>query len=571
MALTEYNQKRSFNKTPEPTGGKPSATKLAFVVQKHHASHLHYDFRLEMRGVLKSWAVPKGPSMKATEKRLAMLVEDHPFDYKDFEGNIPEGNYGAGSVIIWDEGWYEPAETIKGKKAQEHELLKQFYSGALKIKLHGKKLKGVFTLVKNTQRGETSWLLAKAKDKDALTTDIALKDKSVVSGKTVDEIAQDANAKQWESNRSANGGLKGENKKLSANALKSLIRQGRKSAMPSKVSPMLCTLVKEAFSGDDWLFEIKWDGYRLISRVQKNKVEMLSRSGLDYTSKYPPLAKALKQLKHDVILDGEAVVFNQEGKPDFDSLQLYNGHDTPITYCAFDILWIDGYDLMDMPLVERKEILQTLLSGNQVIRYSEHFDDGLALYHQMQQLNLEGMVAKKRNSEYQPGNRGRDWVKIPTRKRQEFVIGGWAESDKARSFRSLLFGAYNAKGEFEWIGRSGGGYKEKEMPGILKQLKAIEIEESPFVNRVLDTKGAISHWVKPQLVANFEFATWTKTGRIRKPATFLGFRKDKKAKDVVREIAVSTEAIDSAEDITTETEAEHAVIKTSRKKSSTVR
>jgi bifunctional non-homologous end joining protein LigD len=311
--------------------------------------------------------------------------------------------------------------------------------------------------------------------------------------------------------------------------------KGQKSPIPSSVSPMLCTLTKQPIADPEYTFEIKWDGYRIVSYVNRGKVRMDSRSALDYTKKYPPIVEALKSLKKDIVLDGEVVVFNDEGLPDFDALQLYNGHNSPISYCVFDVLWMDGYNLMHVPLVERKQILQKLVKGNKVLKFSESFDDGEALYQQMLELNLEGIVAKKKNSDYLPGVRSYEWLKIPTRKRQEFVIGGWAESQNGRAFRSLLFGAYEGR-KLKWIGRSGGGYKQNEMPGILKQLKAIETDKSPFDNPVLDTKGAVVHWVKPELVANFEFATWTKSGRIRKPATFLGFRKDKKAKQVVREI-----------------------------------
>lgn len=311
--------------------------------------------------------------------------------------------------------------------------------------------------------------------------------------------------------------------------------QGIKGAIPRKVAPMLCTLTREPVADPEYLFEIKWDGFRIISHVHKNQVQMNSRSGLDYTAKYPLIAKVLKNLGHDLVLDGEAVVFNEEGIPDFDALQLYNGHTTPIAYCVFDILWLDGYDLKEVPLIERKTILKEITAGSEILKYSESFDDGPGLYELMIQNNLEGIVAKKKNSAYRPGTRSYDWLKTPTRKRQEFVVGGWAESENGRAFRSLLFGAYEGK-KLKWIGRSGGGYKQHEMPGILKQLKLLEIESSPFDNKVLDTKGAIIHWVKPQLVANFEFATWTRSGRIRKPATFLGFRKDKNAKDVVREV-----------------------------------
>jgi bifunctional non-homologous end joining protein LigD len=307
--------------------------------------------------------------------------------------------------------------------------------------------------------------------------------------------------------------------------------------MPNHISPMLCTLVKEPPLSPDYIFEIKWDGYRIVSRVENGKVRMNSRSGLDYTIRYPLIATDLNTLGHDVIIDGEVVVFNDKGKPDFDALQLYNGHHDPINYCVFDLLWLDGHDLTSLPLIKRKELLKSLIGKSKYLKFSENYEDGEVLYQKTLELNLEGIVAKSKDGEYIPGYRGDAWLKVPTRKRQEFVIGGWADSDKTRSFKSLLFGAYE-NGKFVWIGRSGGGYKQKEMPGILEKLKAIETEKSPFTNKVLDTKGAVTHWVKPQLVANFEFATWTKSGRIRKPATFLGFRYDKKAKDVVREIPI---------------------------------
>ena len=298
---------------------------------------------------------------------------------------------------------------------------------------------------------------------------------------------------------------------------------------------MLCTLTRDPTDRPDYLYEVKWDGYRIISYVDKGKVRLDSRSGKDYTPRYPVIADALRHLGHKAVIDGEVVVFNEEGLPDFDALQRYNGHSTPITYCVFDLLWLDGYDLMKLPLETRKQLLYDLVEDHTVFRFSESFDDGPALYQEMLRRNLEGIVSKKRNSPYVPDSRGMDWLKTPTRKRQEFVIGGWSESDKNRSFRSLLFGAYN-KGKLEWIGRSGGGYKEKEMPGILQLLKRHETTRSPFTNPVLDTRGAVTHWIKPELVANFEFATWTKSGRIRKPATFLGFRNDKKPTEVVREI-----------------------------------
>lgn len=529
--LEEYKAKRNFKKTAEPDGGAPDPKKLLFVVQKHDASHLHYDFRLEVKGVLKSWAVPRGPSMDPDERRLAMAVEDHPYDYKDFEGIIPEGQYGGGTVIVWDEGWYEPAtdEKLKDKAAKEHWMMSNYYKNALKITLHGHKLKGDFILIKfRDDKYEGRWRLIKTDDQYATKEDILLKDKSVFSKLTIEQMAEKQGTAVWQSNREPEKKAPGD---LKAN--------GIKKSMPKSIKPMLCTLTKEVVSDADYLYEVKWDGYRIISYIENKKVRMDSRSALDYTRKYPPVANALKELGHDAVLDGEVVVFNEEGKPDFDALQTFNGHDTPINYCVFDLLWLDGYNLMNLPLTDRKSILKELVAGNEVLRFSESFDDGEALYKQALDLDLEGIVAKRKDSSYIPNARDNNWLKTPTRKRQEFVIGGWAESDKSRSFRSLLFGAYNSKGELEWIGRSGGGYKEKEMPGILAQLEKLEIAQTPFVNKVLDTKGAKIHWVKPELVANFEFATWTKTGRIRKPATFLGFRLDKKASQVVREVPLS--------------------------------
>jgi bifunctional non-homologous end joining protein LigD len=545
MSLTKYKEKRSFDKTPEPTGGKPTGSPLKFVVQKHHASHLHYDFRLEMRGVLKSWAVPKGPSMNPDDKRLAMMVEDHPWDYRDFEGIIPEG-YGAGTVIVWDEGTYEPVEKQADKKVSEKYLLNQLFKGQISFILKGKKLKGEFTLVKSTGRGENAWLLIKKKDRYALKTDITKKDKSVKSGKNLEQV-KETSSTIWQSHRppkakSKNSKIKTSKETIDINAL---IKSGKKSAMPTHVKPMLCTLVKEPANEPGYIYEVKWDGYRLISYVNKSKVSIKSRSGLDYTQKYPPLVKALKELKINVVLDGEAIVMNEQSVPDFNALQNFNGHDTAIYYYVFDLLWVNGYNIMQLPLLERKTILKAILKDNDVIRYSDDFEDGAALFKQMEKMDMEGIVAKKADSPYREDERSNNWLKMPTIKRQEFVIGGWAESDRARSFKSLLFGAYNKKGEFEWIGRSGGGYKEKEMPGILSKLKKLEIKSSPFVNNVLDTKGAVVHYVKPQLVANFSFATWTNTGRIRKPATFLGFRNDKKAKEVVREIAKDVQVLEN--------------------------
>ncbi|WP_184550472.1 DNA ligase D [Mucilaginibacter sp. FT3.2] len=562
--LKEYNQKRDFKKTAEPkTGASKDKDHLVFVVQKHDASRLHYDFRLEMDGVLKSWAVPKGPSLDPKVKHLAMMVEDHPFDYLNFEGIIPKGEYGGGTVIVWDEGTYEPVEPIKGKKAQEKHLLKQLASGQLKIKLHGEKLNGEFAMVKTHGMGENGWLMIKHNDEFATGAEITKKDKSVLSGKNI-ETMEKSSEKVWHHGQKEDvvpdkelDEEKAKNKKPAIrpndpNAEKpqrrsqapidimEMVKQkGIRSEMPKSISPMLCTLTREVIKDDAYLYELKWDGYRITSMVEDGKVRLDSRSSLNYTKKYPPIVAALKKLGYNAVLDGEVVAFNQEGKPDFEAMQNYNGDHPPINYCLFDVPWLAGYDLTMLKLTERKEILKQLLDGKEMLRFSASFDDGKALYDHCLRLGLEGIVAKRKDSTYQEGARNNDWLKIPTHKRQEFVIGGWAESNNARSFRTLLFGAYH-NGELEWIGRSGSGYKDKEMLSILRQLKELETDQSPFVNKVLDTYGAKLHWVKPELVANFEFADWTKAGRIRKPATFLGFRNDKSASDVVREVPLTS-------------------------------
>ncbi len=316
--------------------------------------------------------------------------------------------------------------------------------------------------------------------------------------------------------------------------------------MPHSIRPMLATLSEGVINNEQYLYEVKWDGYRITAYVQKNKVRLESRGGLNYTSRYPLLVKALKALNRNMVLDGEVVVFDASGKPRFNLVQLYNEHDTPIHYFVFDILYLNGYDLKKLPLTTRKTILQELVKDNDLIKLSDSFDDGEALYQLMKEKEWEGIIAKRKDSAYIENDRSYLWLKFPVKKLDEFVIGGWAESDKARSFRSILFGAYD-KGKLIWLGRSGGGFKEKEMPGILKQLKAREIENSPFVNKVLDTKGAVIHWVKPELVANFEYAEMTESGRIRKPATWKGFREDKDPKDVIIPVVKTLNETASAE------------------------
>jgi bifunctional non-homologous end joining protein LigD len=303
--------------------------------------------------------------------------------------------------------------------------------------------------------------------------------------------------------------------------------------MPSRVRPMLCTLTSAPFQDPHYLYEIKWDGYRLIAYKSGDVVRLESRNNLDLTRKYPSVADSVRDLENDVILDGEVVVLDRNGKPDFDALQKVNGHRQNVFFYAFDLLWIDGKDIAGLPLVERKKILETVVAGSNVIRYSDHFDDGPELFAKAKSLGLEGIIAKRRESKYIQNKRGKEWYKIPTAIKKEFVIGGWVESQRGRVFRTLLFGLYE-KGKLMWIGHAGTGYKDREMAPILERLRSIEVAESPFVNEV-DYEGKV-HWVKPLLVADIKFSTTTSSGRIRKPAIFLGFRPDKSPEEAVHEI-----------------------------------
>jgi bifunctional non-homologous end joining protein LigD len=305
---------------------------------------------------------------------------------------------------------------------------------------------------------------------------------------------------------------------------------------PAVILPMLATLIKQPFNDDSYVHEIKWDGYRIIAHRVGDTVVLQSRGGENYSKKYPSIVKALKEFEDDFIIDGEIVYINSEGKPDFDALQRVNGQRAPVIYYAFDLLFLNLENLMMLPLLERKETLQTLLKGNSNIRYSDHFDDAIVLFEHAKQIGLEGIVSKDKNSPYVPDQRGKRWYKIPIEHKQEYVIGGWIESEKRDTFRTLLFGEYDDEGRLKWVGHAGGGYKDHEMPAILKRLKELETDESPFFNEVEYSEG-LPHWVRPELVANIKYSTFTKSGKIRKPAIFLGFRNDKLSTQVINQVA----------------------------------
>jgi bifunctional non-homologous end joining protein LigD len=544
MALTLYKKKRSFKKTPEPTGGKASGSVLRFVVQKHAASRLHYDFRLEMDGVLKSWAVPKGPSLNPEDKRLAMMVEDHPYDYRSFEGIIPEGNYGAGTVIVWDEGTYEAL--IPGDKStQEKSLLQQLKKGSLKFRMIGNKLKGEFALVKLKNAENNAWLLIKHRDKYAKETDITKKDKSVVSGKTLESIAKTS------TNIYGKSPKKKSVKKPAKKAIekKKHITEGKKASFPKTFKPMLATLVDKPFDEPGWMYEIKWDGYRAIALINKGKVNLVSRNNKSFNEKFYPIIDALKKWDIDAIVDGEVVVLNEKGISNFGALQNWRSEaDGDLLYYVFDILWLNGYDLKQLPLTRRKKILKETLPAENLIRISESFEaTATEFLESVSKLGMEGIMAKKEDSIYIEGDRTREWLKIKANKRHEVVIGGYTQNEgSAKTFSSLLVGVFD-NGRLDYIGKIGTGFNDKTQKEIMAKMKKIVMDKPPFTEtpdvekpsrfRPNPPKAKVT-WLKPQLVCEVSYTEITSDGVMRHPS-FEGLRIDKKAKEVKKEKAIS--------------------------------
>jgi bifunctional non-homologous end joining protein LigD len=502
MALQKYQQMRRFNETPEPKG-KPhkGGKRLEFVVQKHHATQLHYDFRLELDGVLKSWAIPKGPTLDPKVKRLAMMVEDHPYEYRKFEGTIPEGNYGAGNVIIWDRGWYELDRKADDWPKTLQEGLKK---GELKFVLHGEKLKGSFALIKTPRMGKNAWLLIKHRDKYASEEDVTKLDKSVVSGQPVDP------ADSFD-----------------------LLAKTPKAEMPKGIRPMLATLTDKPFDDPDWLFEIKWDGYRAIGTWDGKRAELYSRNGLDFSQKYPPIFEALRSLKKPAVIDGEIVVLDEQGKSRFELLQNYGQDAGRLAYLVFDILWLDGHDLRDLPLESRKEILRTLLPNKEPIHYSDHIKArGKQFFKTAQAQKLEGIMAKDITSRYRPDIRTDEWLKIKTHLRQEAIICGFTEPRGSRQhIGALIIGIYK-RGKLKYVGHATPGGNVKRLKELRLRLEKLEVKDSPFDEKV--RPNAPVHWVKPKLLAEVSFAEWTKDGLMRQPI-FKGIRTDKDPKEVTEE------------------------------------
>ena len=566
MSLKKYVAKRDFSKTTEPKSGKSSdRNKLHFVVQKHDASRLHYDFRLEMEGVLKSWAVPKGPSTDPKTKRLAMMVEDHPYDYKDFEGIIPQGEYGGGTVIVWDEGTYEPIESIKGKKAQEKHLLGQLKDGSLKIKLNGEKLHGEFALVKTHGMGENGWLLIKHKDNYASTKDITKEDKSVLSGKTIESMEKTSD-KVWKGGKEQD--LKTEKKSQKQKVkkettpvgddqtvdVKSILKKAPKTAIPKGVKPMLATLVDEPFDDPDWQYEVKWDGYRALAFINKGAVDLFSRNNKSFNEKFYPIYDLLLTWKMNAVFDGEILVLNNKGVSNFGSLQNWRSEaDGDLVFYVFDILWYEGKNLMELPLYQRQAILNEVLpTDDDRVRLGKVFKaSGVDFFDAAKRMGLEGIIAKKTDSTYATDRRSKEWLKIKVQKRQEVIIAGFTRNaDTSKSFSSLLLGVYE-KGKLQYVGKVGTGFSDKLQKTMMEQFKPIIIDKSPFesipdVNKPSrfrpNPPKAKATWLKPELVCEVAFAEVTDDGVFRHPS-FQGMREDKKAKEVVREIEVPTEKI----------------------------
>lgn len=547
MGLKEYRHKRNFTKTPEPTGAeKPdSRGQLKFVIQKHHASHLHYDFRLELDGVMKSWAVPKGPSVNPEDKRLAMMVEDHPMDYRNFEGIIPKGNYGAGTVMIWDEGTYEPIEgsTEKEQRAYLHKGLQK---GHISILMYGDKLRGEFSLIRIPSRGENSWLLIKKADEYAEKSDITKLDRSIRTGRTLDEIASNAESEGniWNSNRSQ-AEPEGRAKKKSSTKSKKKRPESKDIELPGKAvkkkltelpEPMKATLAEGAFRNDDWIFELKWDGFRAVAAKLNKTSDIYSRNFKSFADRFPDLFEEFNRLfREDVIIDGEICCVDSKGRSSFQLLQQYQstGAGTLVFY-AFDILYYKGYLLYDVPLLERKQFLKSLIPENDIFKYSDHVEeDGETLYKFAADNRQEGIIAKLKNSKYEPGRRTKTWLKIKAVMQQEAIICGYTAPRGGRKhFGSLILGLRDGN-QLQYIGHTGTGFNDATLKELKGKFDKLERETSPF-KKAPKTNQKVT-WIEPKLVAEIKFQEWTSDGILRQPV-FLGLREDKSSKEVIREV-----------------------------------
>jgi bifunctional non-homologous end joining protein LigD len=542
--LEKYSQKRDFNLSQEPearlgTGEGP----LLFVVQKHRARQLHYDFRLELDGVLKSWSVPKGPSLNPQTKRLAVMVEDHPIDYADFEGQIPKGEYGAGEVIVWDSGTYSPDEGGKflfnNRIQAEIELRRGLAGGKLSFFLRGHKMKGSWTLVK-TRRADNSWLLMKHKDEYASADlDILNEERSVLSGRTVKHVkASD------EGESSPPGPLNPKD-----------VSGAQPAGFPSVIHPMLARLAKAPFSGADWIFEPKLDGYRTMAYIKKGQVRLLSRRGIDVTQQYMALVPDLRrQPASELVLDGEIIAVDEKGQQCFQCLQNYlstlqriqktGGEPAGLIYYVFDILFLDGYDLRGVSLRRRKELLGNILRPSQQVRLIDYFEtEGERVYQAAVKNGLEGIMAKRTDSRYESGQRSGRWLKVKSSLSDEFIIGGYTMGQGSRSnaFGALLLGYYDDNGGLQFAGHVGTGLDEQSLAKLENLLDTLRTDSCPFIEVPETNTPAV--WVRPELVAEVKFSEWTQDGRLRTPV-FLRLRQDKAPSEIRRAQPIAAYATD---------------------------
>jgi len=524
MSLKEYKRKRRFDSTPEPAGRRPSHRGSDFVVQEHHARRLHYDFRLEVNGAMKSWAVPKGPSMNPGDKRLAIQTEDHPLEYAKFQGEIPQGNYGAGDVIIWDNGSFE----VEGNLSAQQQLDR----GELKFILHGKKLTGSFVLVKIRSRepGKQEWLLIKHRDSSSSDTWNIQEHAGSVLPETKGP------KKKWISNRPASSQ---KTKIVVKKADLDFPPAAKRAPMPDWIQPALASLADWPFSDPTWLFEIKWDGARILARVQNGKVRLWSRSQRDVTDEYPEISAVVPSAAggHDVWLDGEIVALDKEGRSDFQTLQQRFSiikpsaelmRQIPVVYYCFDLLYCDGYDLRRVPLLERKTLLKQILRQDAMVRFSDHeMEKGKELYDLALEKQLEGILGKRIDSIY-PEGRTTSWLKFKVIRELDAVVGGWTEPRGTREhFGALLLGLYDGN-KLEFICGAGSGFSDALQERVAAQLEALRVEKCRFATEPVTREKA--HWVKPELVARVKYGGWTEGRHLRQP-TFLGFQEDHDPKE----------------------------------------
>lgn len=510
MGLEEYKRKRDFSKTPEPEATyHKNKEHLRFVIQRHRASRLHYDLRLEMEGVLKSWAVPKGPSMNPADKRLAIMTEDHPIKYLTFHGTIPKGNYGAGEMSIWDEGTYAAADG-----GTEKNLLKALKKGDLKLFFAGTKLQGTFALVHTKRGGEkdNQWLLIKKKDE--FSTDL------------------DYDAEN-----------------LSEHAASEKVKQLKTTEL---IKPMLATKAPEIFNKANWIYELKWDGYRALANIQEGKVDFYSRNGISFKNKFGAIYQNLRTIPHDVILDGEVVVLNEEGKPQFQKLQNYqNDPSGELRYYVFDLLFLNGHNIMHLPLLQRKSLIPEIVEDIPQVYYCDHVESmGENFFEQAVAAGMEGVIAKQADSQYIPGSRSDKWLKIKAFEGQEALICGYTDSESAGPFGSLILGMYREE-ELVYIGNCGTGFSEAEKKELFERFQSLITDEKPFKKKI-SLKGRKATWLLPEMICEIRFSEWTRSGHMRHPS-FKGLRFDKVPSEINKEKTIRPPKQKSAEKKSNET------------------